>query len=208
MTRSAVAANIVATGIVVGVLGFGGYLALANIDVRNQNVELRAELNAAQSNGEALYEQLLAEGLNPVAEAPDEVAASPTQGVPGVDGRDGRTPTVGELGAAVAAYCAARAGCVGEPGGVGPVGPAGAPGESVTGPSGPAGESITGPPGSDGANGTDGAPGSAGANGTDGRGVATIECVATDPATTVTRYTLTDGTSFDIRTDCQPAPTD
>lgn len=119
-------------------------VSLNNAQLRAENQEMYADLQASQENAQQLYEQLLAEGVEPDGEAPAEVAPGPAgergergpRGTPGEDGTDSIVP-----------------------------GPAGAPGKdgddsTTPGPPGPAGPE--GPTGEQGVAGPPGAPGPAG----------------------------------------------
>lgn len=113
--------------------------------------ELRAQLTASQDNAQSLYEQLLAEGVDPQGEAPAEVVPGPAgepgktgpQGPPGEDGEPGATGLPGAPGTTGPAGQAGQTGDTGSTGATGPQGPAGPAGPQ--GPEGPAG--ATGPAG-------------------------------------------------------------
>lgn len=129
---------------VLGVLGGGVYLATVNASLREQ-------IAASQENAQTLYEQLLAEGVEPEGEAPAKViegapGAPGPRGERGRDGADGPPGPVGPPG---------TPGAEGKPGVPGDPGPQGEPG-----PAGPAGE-----PGSPGPPGPRGDPGPAGPSG-------------------------------------------
>ena len=135
--------------IVLLVLGAIVLVSLNNAQLRAENQDMYADLQASQENAQQLYEQLLAEGVTPDGEAPAEVVPGPagavgdrgapgprgergipgpsgTPGVPGAAGVDGETGAPGPAGAR------------GEPGPAGPAGPPGTTG--AQGPAGPAGE--------------------------------------------------------------------
>jgi len=122
--------------------------------------QAQEQLTASQANAQNLYEQLLAEGVEPDGEAPAEVVPGPAgdpgprgpQGPTGPDGRDGDdgapgpagTPGApgepgepGDSGAPGAQGPAGAPGPKGDPGAAGPAGPAG-----PSGPAGPAGPSC------------------------------------------------------------------
>lgn len=147
--------------IVLLVLGAIVLVSLNNAQLRAENQDMYADLQASQANAQDLYEQLLAEGVAPEGEAPAEVVPGPTgatgergpRGFPGRDGEDGQSIT-------------GPAGADGTDGsdGASVVGPRGPAGESVTGPQGPAGPTgAPGPTGPAGIPGTEGPPGPAGA---------------------------------------------
>lgn len=117
-------------------VGAGGvYLATANASLRDQ-------LAASQANAQRLYEQLLAEGVEPEGEPPAEVV----EGLPGAPGPQGPR---GEVGANGAPGLPGVAGIPGAPGVQGVPGPSGADGDAgEPGPPGVQGE--PGPPGSPG----------------------------------------------------------
>lgn len=147
--------------LILAILGFGGYLTLANTALRDELGGALDDLAASRAETSALYEQLRALGEQPVV-APGEVdgdsagtqgppgiqgvpGARGEQGAPGTPGARGPAPTAAELAAAVADYCAANgdcrgpAGAAGAPGATGPTGASGAPGPAgETGAAGPA----------------------------------------------------------------------
>lgn len=146
--RAATAGVIVMLVVLVGAAGV--YLALANADLRDQVDEAHGELVQKQSQADALYEQLLATGEQPV------VVPSPgPAGDTGPQGAPGRPPTSAEISDAVDAFCASRNQCIGPQGPAGPSGTPGAAGES----------GATGPAGADGAPGPQGPQGPAGMDG-------------------------------------------
>jgi hypothetical protein len=112
--------------------------------------DLIDDLIASNENAQRLYDQLLAEGVQPDGVPPDVLTpdAGP-RGPAGEIGPAGRPPTDAEVQAAVERFCAAVGGCQGRDGVDGAPGPAGANGV-------------------DGASGTDGAPGPAGPQGEQG----------------------------------------
>lgn len=139
--RWQIGAWIVAAMSVLLVGGGGAYLAIANS-------ELRAQLAASQANAQSLYEQLLAEGVDPDGEAPAEVVPGPAgapgprgpSGPAGDDGAPGPTGLPGAPGAPGVKGDTGDPGAQGTQGAPGPKGdpgPAGPPGP--TGASGPAG---------------------------------------------------------------------
>lgn len=156
-------ARVVGVVLVLAVVLFGGYLMFANTALRatlaatlSENAELRDQVDA-------LYEQVLATGEQPVTEPK---AGEPGQpGAQGERGEPGRPPTEAEIVESVLAVCASTTLCTG-PRGVpgesikGEKGDPGAPGESIVGPQGEKGDKgDPGEPGRDGRDGIDGAPG-------------------------------------------------
>ncbi|URM87294.1 membrane protein [Microbacterium phage Antuna] len=148
--------------LLVAVLVTVGYLMFSNTALRatlgasvTENAELRDKVDA-------LYEQVLAAGEEPVTE-PD--TSAPPASLPGEPGAPGRPPTQAEIVDAVLDVCSATSLCVG------PAGTPGEPGESVKGdpgaPGAPGapGESIVGPKGD---KGDPGEPGATGAQGPQG----------------------------------------
>lgn len=137
--------------IVVLVLGAIVLVSLNNAQLRAENQDMYADLQASQSNAQSLYEQLLAEGVEPEGEAPAEVAPGPAgdpgpRGIPGPtgprgsDGEDGEDGTSGPAGTPGAAGEPGEPGASGPPGAAGPAGPKGDPGPSgAQGPAGPSG---------------------------------------------------------------------
>lgn len=188
-----VAYKIMGAAIVLMVLGAIVLVSLNNAQLRAENQDMYADLQASQENAQSLYEQLLAEGVEPEGEPPAEVAPGPAgqkgdRGLPGQDGEDGTDSTV--------------PGPPGVPGRDGQdstvPGPAGAQGRdgkdsTVPGPAGPAG-----PAGKDGADSTTPGPqgeqGPAGPAGADGRGIESLYCEDTTGRWTVT---YTDSTTAD-----------
>lgn len=126
----------------IALVGGGGvYLAVAN-------AELRSQLTASQSNAQELYEQLLAEGVEPEGDAPADVTPGPAgdpgpkgdrgpSGPAGDDGDPGEPGEPGSQGTPGAPGTKGDPGSTGAPGPQGPPGPQGEPG--ATGPIGPAG---------------------------------------------------------------------
>lgn len=157
--------------VAVVVLIVSQYIVLGNTNayLREQLAATEADLDASQANAQKLYDQLLAEGVEPDAEKPkDVVKGTPgPAGETGPQGLQGRSPTSAELAQAAAEYCITFPGsCMGARGQAGEQGPQGAPGSP-----GADGISIIGPhgePGDPGANGQDGAPGANGADGAPG----------------------------------------
>ncbi|WP_431863037.1 hypothetical protein [Microbacterium algeriense] len=144
-------------------------VSLNNAQLRAENQDMYADLQASQQNAQSLYEQLLAEGVEPEGEAPAEVAPGPegqqgdrgpqgpagepgddgTDGAPGSpgpagdDGEDGPPGSAGTPGAPGSPGEDGAPGANGAPGPVGPAGPAGPPGATgpvgAVGPAGPIG---------------------------------------------------------------------
>lgn len=111
------------------------------------------DLIASNENAQRLYDQLLAEGVQPDGVPPDVLTPEPgARGPAGDTGPAGRPPTDAEVQAAVERFCAAVGGCQGSDG---VDGTPGAPG-------------ANGVDGVNGANGADGAPGPAGPQGEPG----------------------------------------
>ncbi|WP_341935352.1 collagen-like protein [Microbacterium sp. LWO14-1.2] len=153
------------------VLGAIVLVSLNNAQLRAENQDMYADLQASQDNAQSLYEQLLAEGVDPEGEPPAEVVAGPA-GEPGARGPAGPTGPAGEDGLPGAP---GAPGSSGSPGDVGPPGPSGAPGAK----------------GDPGATGPQGPQGPAGA---DGRGIRSLYCDGTTGRWTVT---YTDGVTAD-----------
>lgn len=134
--------------IVVLVLGAIVLVSLNNAQLRAENQDMYADLQASQANAQSLYEQLLAEGVEPEGEAPAEVVPGPAgdpgpRGPSGPAGDDGQPGAAGLPGAPGAKGDTGDSGPQGAPGATGPkgdTGPAGPPGATgATGPTGPAG---------------------------------------------------------------------
>lgn len=143
---------------VLAVLVFVGALvavSVSNAQLRAETQVMYADLQASQKNAQSLYEQLLSEGVEPVGEAPAEVAPGPAgeRGPRGLPGDDSTVP--GPPGAPGADSTV--------PGPPGPAGPPGRDGQdsAVPGPPGPPGADSTVP----GPQGPQGAPGPACADG-------------------------------------------
>lgn len=158
--------------IVILVLGALVLVSLNNAQLRAENQDMYADLQASQTNAQSLYEQLLAEGVEPEGEAPAEVVPGPA-GDPGPRGPQGPTGPRGSDG---------EDGDVGAPGPSGAAGPPGAVGgtgeSGETGPQGPAGPA--GPKGDPGPTGAQGPAGPAGPTCTDGSAPATRWIAAAD----------------------------
>lgn len=181
-------------------------LRTRNFQLGQNTSEAAARYDRLFDEYSKLYDESEQQGVKPSTTNPDDVPTKATSGptgatgaagqdgsdgddgTPGADGRDGRDGKDGAQGAPGATGATGATGAAGETGAAGTAGTDGA-----TGPQGP-----QGPTGATGANGTDGK---------DGRGVASIDCVATD-AGTVFRFTYTDGTTADVPGSCTPAPTD
>lgn len=151
--------------LLVAVLVTVGYLMFSNTALRatlgasvTENAELRDKVDA-------LYEQVLAAGEEPVTEPDTSAPPASLPGEKGEPGAPGRPPTQAEIVDAVLDVCSATSLCVG------PAGTPGEPGESVKGdpgaPGAPGapGESIVGPKGD---KGDPGEPGATGAQGPQG----------------------------------------
>ncbi len=162
-----------AMGALIAILVLGAIVLVSvnNAQLRAENQDMYADLQASQDNAQSLYEQLLAEGVDPDGEAPAEVVPGPT-GEPGARGPAGPTGPAGDDG---------------QPGAPGAPGAPGVPGD--TGP--------TGTPGTQGAPGPKGDPGAVGPTGpigADGRGIQSLFCDDTTGRWTVT---YTDGVTAD-----------
>lgn len=195
----------IARGVGVLILGavvaFGAYLAVANAGSRVERLEIiqqlddeRAENAELRDQVDALYEQVLAAGETPVVE-PSKLG-DPVRGERGDRGEPGRPPTANEILSGIKEWCTVSpASCRGADGkdGVGKDGPAGPPGETVVGPMGPMGPM-----------GPQGELGPVGPQGPQGVSVVSITCVAPDPLTTVFRFTMSDGATFDVAGACIP----
>ncbi|WP_218823004.1 hypothetical protein [Microbacterium sp. Yaish 1] len=160
-TRAWIAAYKV-LGAVIVMLVLGAIVAVSwnNAQLRAENQEMYADLQASQANAQELYEQLLTlPGVEPDGEDPAEVA--PVTGEPGATGARGPAGPRGANGDDGEPGVAGPPGPQGPPGAVGEDGSNGAPGaDGVPGPAGPQGE--PGPPGAQGAPGETGSPGPAG----------------------------------------------
>ncbi len=180
-------------GLVVAVIVFGGYLAVANTALRDELGQSADRLAESQAEAAALYEQLLAAGEDPVVEpsepgAPGAIGPQGAPGIQGVPGADGRAPTAEEVLAAVNAYCVSVGGCKGADGTNGTNGAPGTDGaDGSPGPQGPAGQ--------------DGEPGAPGAAGV---GVTGVSCVLRDDLSTAFRFTFSDATTVDVPGACLP----
>ncbi|MEW2459806.1 hypothetical protein AB0872_03835 [Microbacterium sp. NPDC047426] len=131
--------------IVVLVLGAIVLVSLNNAQLRAENQDMYADLQASQANAQSLYEQLLAEGVEPEGEAPAEVVPGPA-GDPGPRGPSGPAGDDGQPGAAGLPGAPGAEGDTGDPGPQGTPGATGPKGD--TGPAGPAGPAgATGPTG-------------------------------------------------------------
>lgn len=180
-------------GLVVAVIVFGGYLAVANTALRDELAESADRLAESQAEAAALYEQLLAAGEDPVVEpsepgAPGAIGPQGVPGIQGVPGRDGSTPTAAEVLEAVNAYCASVGGCKGA---------AGTPGTNGT-------DGTAGVPGAPGADGAPGPAGPQGEPGMNGVSILSVSCVLLDDLSTAFRFTFTDGEVTDVPGPCLP----
>lgn len=136
--------------IVILVLGAIVLVSLNNAQLRGENQDMYADLQASQANAQSLYEQLLAEGVDPEGEAPAEVVPGPAgdpgprgpsgpagdDGEDGADGLPGAPGAPGEKGEPGATGAQGTQGATGPKGDTGATGPAGPPGPA--GPAGPA----------------------------------------------------------------------
>lgn len=129
--------KIMGAAIVLMVLGAIVLVSLNNAQLRAENQDMYADLQASQDNAQRLYEQLLQEGVTPDGDAPGEVVTG-TPGAQGPQGPRGDRGTSGDDG---------EPGTDGTPGDAGPSGPSGLSGDpgpqgpqGVAGPSGPQGE--------------------------------------------------------------------
>lgn len=189
--------KILGAAIVFMVLAAVALVSLNNAQLRAENQDMYADLQASQDNAQSLYEQLLDEGVEPDGDPPASVSpVVPENGRDGSDGRDGSRgpgPTAEQVLAGIRA-CFAAGTCVA------PKGDTGDPGA----------DGRDGVDGNDGADGTDGAassvPGPAGAPGVS---VSSIACM--DDGTW--RFTMTDTTIHDVPGPCrlvvpiEPTPT-
>jgi hypothetical protein len=134
-------------------------VSVNNAQLRAENQAMFAAYQSAVADANALRDQLIDAGEDPVVTPPANAdmhsgisapAPSPgPQGPRGLPGSAGRSVTAAEIAEAVAEYCATGAcvgptGATGAPGAdgdsvVGPQGPQGPPGESIVGPQGAAG---------------------------------------------------------------------
>lgn len=118
-------------------------VSLNNAQLRAENQDMYADLQASQENAQRLYEQLIQEGVTPDGDAPDDVV----EGTPGAQGPQGPRGDRGTPGEDGEPGLDGLPGTTGAPGLPGSAGPAGEPG--VTGPAGapgptcPAGSTAT-----------------------------------------------------------------
>lgn len=144
------------------VVGGGAWMATMVRDLRLESDARQEVIDGLAADYAALYAQAQAEGVEPDAPAPAEVAEVIRQGErgePGATGPRGEQGPTGPMGWAGAPGVAGPAGvqgatgATGPQGATGPAGPAGEPGpEGPQGPPGPAGADSTvpgpaGPPG-------------------------------------------------------------
>lgn len=143
-----VAYKIMGAAIVIMVLSAIVLVSLNNAQLRAENQDMYADLQASQENAQRLYEQLLQEGVTPDGDAPGEVVsgtpgATGPQGLRGDRGTPGENGDPGVQGPPGDAGATGPVGQTGEPGPQGPqgtAGPAGPQGEpGAMGPAGPAG---------------------------------------------------------------------
>jgi hypothetical protein len=149
-----IAYKIMGAAIILMVLSAIILVSVNNAQLRGENQDMYADLQASQGNAQRLYEQLLAEGVTPDGDAPDEVV----EGTPGAQGPQGPRGDRGTTGDDGEPGGAGLPGAPGESGSTGPVGPAGQAGEP--GPQGPQG--AAGPAGPQGEPGASGSTGPAG----------------------------------------------
>lgn len=81
-----VAYKIMGAAIALMVLGAIVLVSLNNAQLRAENQDMYADLQASQENAQSLYEQLLSEGVEPEGEPPADVTPGPT-GDPGPRGK-------------------------------------------------------------------------------------------------------------------------
>ncbi|WIA97611.1 collagen-like protein [Curtobacterium sp. MCBA15_004] len=177
--------------------GRTGQLTQQNRDLTEQLGQASGRYDRLFDEYRALFDESTQQGVTPSTVDPSDVPSKAVAGSPGAAGATGASGTDGDDG---------RDGRDGKDGEQGATGPTGATG--ATGASGETG--ATGTAGTDGATGPQGPAGPAGANGADGkdgRGVASIDCIATN-AGTAFRFTYTDGTTTDVPGSCTPAPTE
>lgn len=189
-------ARMVGVIIVLGVLGFGVFLATANADLIDQLDEAHVENAELRDKVDALYEQVLAAGERPVVEPSEETSSlGPVAGPVGPQGEPGRGPTATEVLEGISRYCGPGL-CVGPKGDTGPAGTPGAPGTpGESGPAGPPGESIVGPQGE---------IGPQGESGMDGVSIVSVTCVLRDDLSTAFRFTFSSGVTNDVAGMCIP----
>ncbi|WP_136054363.1 hypothetical protein [Microbacterium sp. K24] len=176
--------KIMGGAIVFMIVGAIVLVSLNNAQLRAENQDMYADLQASQDNAQSLYEQLLAEGVEPEGEPPAQVSTLiPENGRDGDDGARGERgpgPTGEQVLDGIRA-CFAAGTCTA------PKGDMGDPGTN----------------GTNGINGTDGARGSdstvPGPVGATGVGIASITCL--DDGTW--EFTMTDGTSRDVPGPCR-----
>lgn len=118
-----------------------------NAQLRAENQDMYADLQASQENAQRLYEQLLELGESPDGANPETIVTGPA----GATGATGPRGPQGEPGPAGATGSVGEAGAPGAPG---------ADGDSIVGPQG-----ATGPQGDQGIQGPAGPQGAAGADG-------------------------------------------
>ncbi len=164
------------------------WLAAAYQQSQEQLAASQDQTAASQANAQSLYEQLLAEGVEPEGEEPAEVTPIvPQNGQDGQRGERGPGPTGQQILDGIRA-CFEAGTCVAPKGDAGGQGPAGND-STVPGPIGP-----PGPVGSPGPMGPMGPAGAAGPSGNDGRGIESLYC---DDATGRWTVTYTDSRTAD-----------
>ncbi|ANJ26831.1 collagen-like protein [Agromyces aureus] len=186
---------------VAAVIAGGVFLAVANTQLRLELASAHDDLQASQENAEALYQQLLDEGVRPDAEKPSEVV-SPLPGTPGADGPQGPRGADGRDGVPGASGAAGTAGQDGKPGQIGAAGPAGqdgAPGASGA-------DGVPGPQGEPGPAGPQGEPGPAGPAGAQGEPGATNVLEQWTFTVNGTTFLCAITSSQPYAYDCQPTP--
>ncbi|WP_168436315.1 hypothetical protein [Microbacterium sp. K5D] len=149
-------------------------VSVNNAQLRAENQEMYGDLQASQDNAQSLYEQLLAEGVEPDGEEPAEVSPIvPQNGRDGQRGERGPGPTGQQILDGIRA-CFEAGTCVAPKGDTGGQGPAGTD-STVPGPMGPPGPiGATGPAGPIGPAGPLGPVGPAGPTCPDGSTAATV----------------------------------
>ena len=150
------AARIVAVLAVLTFLAALVAVSVNNAQLRAENQAMFAAYQSAVADANALRDQLIDAGEDPVVTPPAEADHSPgilapSPGPQGPRGAAGRSVTAEEIAAAVAAFCASNA-CLGPQGLTGPPGATGSQGAP----------GMQGPPGEQGATGPTGAAGAPG----------------------------------------------
>lgn len=173
--------------IILMVLGAIVLVSLNNAQLRAENQDMYADLQASRDNERALYEQLLFEGVIPEGDAPGESVPGPAgaagergpRGFPGADGEDGAPGADSTT-----------------------PGPAGAPGKDGKNGADGAASTVPGPQGPEGPQGPQGEPGATGSPGPAGVSVVGITCM--DDGTW--RFVMSDTTQIDVLGPCRALP--